>query len=130
MGYKFYNNNPRGPNNLWFRYSNEPPKNILKTNYITSPIATIESDPRLVVIAIDVQEGKTVAFDSYPDKGRVCRICNEDFNDPSNSDKESNKNVAKHVFQEHRKSRQLDQQLHWSVYGNQERTRKYAIFYE
>lgn len=130
MDYKFFNNSQHGPNNLWFRYSNDPLKNILKTKYVTHPIATSESDPRLLVIAVDVQEGRTVAFDSYPDMSRVCKICNEDFNNPNSSDKESNKDLVKHVFQEHRKSRLLDQQLHWSVYGNQERTCKYAIFYD
>jgi NTE family protein len=130
MDYKFYNNNSTGPNNLWFRYSNEPLKNILKTKYIISPIATSESDPRLLVIAIDVQEGKTVAFDSYPDMGRKCRICSKDFNDAKKSVKESNKDLVKHVFQDHRRSSsQGNQQLHWSVYSNDE-SGKYAIFYD
>jgi NTE family protein len=131
MDYKFYNNSPSGPNNLWFRYSNEPLKNILKTKYITSPVATSETDPRLLVIAIDVQEGKTVAFDSYPDMSRKCRICSQDFNDPKKSDKKSNQDLVKHVFQDHRGgSNRGDQQLlHWSVYGNEESGR-HAIFYD
>ena len=42
--YKFYNNSPFVPNNVWYRYSNEPLKNILKAKYIVSPIAKAIQD--------------------------------------------------------------------------------------
>jgi len=129
LDYKFYNNSPFVPNNIWYRYSNEPLKDILKTKYIISPIATSEGDPRLLVMAIDVQEGKTVAFDSYPDTGRICRICKEDLEDPRKSDKESNKDLVEHVFQKHRSSQRHEQLLYWSVYGSN-KDGKHAIFYD
>src|SRR5919106_3998403 len=127
--YKFYNNSPFVPNNVWYRYSNEPLKNILKAKYIVSPIATSEGDPRLLVMAIDVQEGKTVAFDSYPDTGKICRICNEDLEGPKKSDKGSNKDLVEHVFQKHRSSERHQKLLRCSVYGN-EKSGKHAIFYD
>jgi NTE family protein len=127
--YKFYNNSPFVPNNVWYRYSNEPLKNILKAKFIVSPIATSEGDPRLLLMAIDVQEGKTVAFDSYPDTGKICRICNEDLEDPKKSDKESNKDLVEHVFQKHRSSERHQKLLRCSVYGN-EKSGKHAIFYD
>jgi NTE family protein len=133
MDYKFYNNSPLVPNNLWFRYTNEPLKQILKTKYITSPISTndTDGDPRLLVIAVDVQEGETVAFDSYPDMSTRCRICRKDFNRHNNNGKskeEANKALVQHVLHDHRGSRQGDS-LHWSVYGS-EKNSKYAIFYD
>jgi NTE family protein len=120
MDYRFYNNSPLVPNNLWFRYSNGPLKNILKAKYITSPISTTESDPRLIVVAVDVQKGETVAFDSYPDMGERCRICRKDCN--------NNKDLVHHVLNEHQRNSQGDQ-LHWSVYGNEKDGKKNAIFY-
>lgn len=133
MDYKFYNNSPFGPNNLWFRYTNEPLKQILKMKYITSPISTNdkENDPRLLVIAVDVQQGETVAFDSYPDKrSTTCRICRKPCKD--------NKELVNHVFSNHhrhhhykRNSQAGDDvaELRWSVYGNERDGRKSAIFY-
>jgi NTE family protein len=132
MDYRFYNNSPAVPNNLWFRYSNEPLKNILEGKYITSPIATSEEDPRLLVVAVDVQKGDTVAFDSYADLGRKCRICRWQPRDDEKSDEELNREVVKHVFDAHRKNVQQREykegdQLRWSVYGS-EKSSKYAIF--
>jgi NTE family protein len=132
LDYKFYNNSALVPNNLWFRYTNEPLKQILKTKYIPSPISTndADGDPRLLVIAVDVQQGKTVAFDSYPDMGTKCRICRKDFK-PHNNGKsrmEANKALVQHVLHDHLGSRQGDS-LHWSVYGS-EKSSKYAIFYD
>jgi len=52
--YKFYNNSHFVSNNVWYRYSNEPLKNILKAQFIVSLIATSEGDPRPLIMAIDV----------------------------------------------------------------------------
>jgi predicted acylesterase/phospholipase RssA len=133
MDYKFYNNSALGPNNLWFRYTNEPLKQILKTKYITSPISTndIDGDPRLLVIAVDVKQGETVAFDSYPDMSTKCRICRFKPHDNGTSREEEekpNKALVEHVLRDHRGSTQGDS-LHWSVYGS-EKSSKYAIFYD
>jgi NTE family protein len=125
MDYKFYSNSPLAPNNLWFRYTNDPLKQILKMKYITSPISTNDKDgdPRLLVIAVDVQQGETVAFDSYPDmRSTTCRICRKPCKD--------NKDLLNHVFthHDHQRNNQGDE-LRWSVYGNERDGRKNAIFY-
>src|SRR5687768_14601598 len=96
--------------------------------YITSPISTndTDNDPRLLVIAVDVQQGETVAFDSYPDKRSTnCRICRKPCN--------HNKDLVNHVFSNHHyhheRNSQRDDELRWSVYGNERDGRKSAIFY-
>jgi NTE family protein len=59
----------------WYRYSNKPLKDTIQgkkgvEGFAKFPIATSidDDEPRLLVISVDVQEGATVAFDSYPDK--------------------------------------------------------------
>jgi len=61
--------------NIGYRYSNNPLKDTIQgkegvEGFAKFPIGTNVDDkePRLVVISVDVQEGATVAFDSYPDK--------------------------------------------------------------
>lgn len=53
--------------NIWYRYSNEPLKRSLE-RFAKFPIATRqeEDQPRLLLVAVDVAEGKPVIFDSYP----------------------------------------------------------------
>jgi NTE family protein len=133
MDYKFYSNSALGPNNLWFRYTNEPLKRILKTKYIPSSISTNDKDgdPRLLVIAVDVQQGNTVAFDSYPDMSTKCKICRRDFTAHKNGKPEEagpNRALVQHVFRDHRGGGKADS-LRWSVYGS-EKSSKYAIFYD
>jgi NTE family protein len=55
--------------NTWYRYSNEPLKRSLE-RFAKFPIATRQEDnqPRLLLVAVDVAEGKPVIFDSYPNK--------------------------------------------------------------
>jgi NTE family protein len=133
MDYKFYSNSALGPNNLWFRYTNEPLKQILKTKYIPSSISTNDKDgdPRLLVIAVDVQQGNTVAFDSYPDMSTKCKICRRDFKAHKNGKPEEagpNRALVQHVFRDHRGDGKANS-LRWSVYGS-EKSSKYAIFYD
>ena len=54
------------PSNMWYLYSNEPLKQSLE-KYAKFPIATSyeKKEPRLLLVAVDVQEGSTVVFDSY-----------------------------------------------------------------
>lgn len=54
------------PSNVWYLYSNEPLKQSLE-KFAKFPIATSyeEKEPRLLLVAVDVQEGSTVVFDSY-----------------------------------------------------------------
>jgi NTE family protein len=61
--------------NIGYRYSNKPLKDTIQgkegtEGFAKFPIETKfdDSEPRLLVISVDVQEGATVAFDSYPDK--------------------------------------------------------------
>jgi NTE family protein len=54
------------PSNVWYIYSNGPLKQSLE-NFAKFPIATSyeKKEPRLLLVAVDVQEGNTVVFDSY-----------------------------------------------------------------
>jgi NTE family protein len=56
-------------NNTWYRYSNEPLKHSLE-KFAKFPIATRqeENQPRLLLVAVDVAEGKPVIFDRYPNE--------------------------------------------------------------
>jgi hypothetical protein len=51
---------------VWYIYSNEPLKQSLE-KFAKFPIATSyeKKEPRLLLVAVDVQEGSTVVFDSY-----------------------------------------------------------------
>lgn len=53
--------------NTWFRFSNEPLKRSLE-KFAKFPIATSFEDnqPRLILVAVDVADGLSVTFDSYP----------------------------------------------------------------
>ena len=52
-----------------------------KRGFANFPIATsFDSefvDPRLLVVAVDIELGKTVTFDSYAYYGTKCHICDE-----------------------------------------------------
>jgi len=54
------------PTNVWYLYSNGPLKQSLE-KFAKFPIATSyeKKEPRLLLVAVDVQEGSTVVFDSY-----------------------------------------------------------------
>ncbi len=54
------------PSNIWYLYSNDPLKKTLE-KFVKFPIATSyeKKEPRLLLVAVDVQEGSTVVFDSY-----------------------------------------------------------------
>ena len=56
--------------NMWYLYSNEPLKQSLE-KFAKFPIATSyeKKEPRLLLVAVDVQEGNTVVFDSYEKRG-------------------------------------------------------------
>jgi len=58
--------------NTWFRYDKDPLK-ISIEKFAKFPIATnfgedYQKLPRLLLVSVDVQEGATVTFDSYPKK--------------------------------------------------------------
>jgi NTE family protein len=51
--------------NEWYRYDNDELKQSIK-KYVDFPIKTKEeNDPRLLVVAVDVEEGEQVTFDSH-----------------------------------------------------------------
>jgi predicted acylesterase/phospholipase RssA len=54
------------PSNVWYLYSNGPLRQSLE-KFAKFPIATSyeKNEPRLLLVAVDVQEGSTVVFDSY-----------------------------------------------------------------
>jgi len=54
------------PSNVWYLYSNGPLKQSIE-KFAKFPIATSyeKKEPRLLLVAVDVQEGSTVVFDSY-----------------------------------------------------------------
>ena len=55
--------------NTWFRYDKNPLKRSIE-QFAKFPISTNyeenQKQPRLLLISVDVQEGATVTFDSYP----------------------------------------------------------------
>jgi NTE family protein len=61
------------PLNMWYLYSSGPLKRSLE-KFANFPIATSyeKNEPRLLLVAVDVQEGSSVVFDSYekPDGDR------------------------------------------------------------
>jgi hypothetical protein len=54
------------PSNTWYVYDNKPPKESLE-KFAKFPISTSfgNNEPRLLLIAVDIQEGVPVVFDSY-----------------------------------------------------------------
>ena len=59
--------------NTWFRYDKNPLKMSIE-KFAKFPIATnygeedYQKQPRLLLVSVDIQEGATVTFDSYPKK--------------------------------------------------------------
>jgi NTE family protein len=55
-----------GPSNTWYIYDNKPLKESLE-KFARFPISTSfkKGEPRLLLVAADVQEGAAVIFDSY-----------------------------------------------------------------
>ena len=62
-----YDNKFYDSQNTWYRFSNEPLKKSLE-RFAKFPIATTqeENQPRLILVAVDVADGRPVTFDSYP----------------------------------------------------------------
>jgi len=79
-----------GPlNNTWYLYSNQPLRESLES-FGKFPIATSfdQSQPRLLLVSVDVQEGAVVTFDSYPkdDQGTRRESGYGEFVLPENND--------------------------------------------
>jgi NTE family protein len=126
---KFFDNNALLPNNLWFRYDNQPLRESIE-KYAKFPIATSSDneEPRLLLVSVDVEEGETVTFDSYEYKGKECKICEKGFEE-DNKKSDNNNKLVEHVCKDHRKiSYKKGDDLRWSVYGDAHN--RYAIFYD
>jgi NTE family protein len=63
------------PSNTWYVYDNKPLKQSLE-KFANFPISTSfeNNEPRLLLIAMDIQEGIPVIFDSY-EKEDGTKIC-------------------------------------------------------
>jgi hypothetical protein len=71
------------PFNNLLRYDNTPLVHTIRDSYwddINNPILTEEGQPRLLLVAVDVQDSTTVTFDSYPKKNerRISIYGNDD----------------------------------------------------
>jgi predicted acylesterase/phospholipase RssA len=125
---KYFDNNSLLPNNLWFRYDNQPLRESIK-KYAKFPIATSsdKEEPRLLLVSVDVEEGETVTFDSYEYKGKECKICEKEFEEDNK--KSDNNELINHVYKDHRnRSYKEGDVLRWSVYGDEHN--RHAIFYD
>jgi NTE family protein len=125
---KYFDNNSLLPNNLWFRYSNQPLRDSIE-KYAEFPIATSSDneEPRLLLVSVDVEEGETVTFDSYEYKGKECKICEKEFGEDNK--KSDNNELINHVYKDHRKvPYKKGDVLRWSVYGDEHN--RHAIFYD
>src|SRR5215207_908673 len=92
-------------------------------------------EPRLLLVSVDIDEGATVTFDSYPYIGKECQICklaktennsvnnnndnntlNEEYN-PFNNPEELIEHIDKVHGQNYRyRSLKNNKNIHWSVY--------------
>jgi predicted acylesterase/phospholipase RssA len=73
--------------NIWYRYDNSRLKETIKRS-INFPIATSykEREPRLITTSVDVEEGETVAFDSYvKEKDTHIRRSEYDYNEKNDT---------------------------------------------
>lgn len=95
------------PSNTWYRYSNRPLKaSILKFSSLESIATTYEnsnggassqgqekkeqSGPRLLVVAVDVERGEAVTFDSYEKKDGTRKTdYREEYDDDKNEEQAS-----------------------------------------
>jgi NTE family protein len=115
------------PSSWWFRYSNDPLKSSIARYIKEFPITTSYesnsgkmSEPRLLLVSVDVQEGATVTFDSYKHIGSKCKICEANIAD----------DLVVHINKDHLKVQKYKKgtDIRWSVYGSREN--RYAIFYD
>ena len=142
----------------WYQYDKEPLKRSVK-EFAKFPISTnIDNvvkkdsnklDPRLLLVSVDIEEGATVTFDSYPYMGNECKICKaakQDGNSVSNNSGADNRHLVSkkevykytnssdliaHIDQHHRQNyrhRNITKgsSVHWSVYDDSDN----YLFYE
>lgn len=117
------------PSGWWFRYSNEPLRKSISKFVKEFPIATSDEEnngkilePRLLLVSVDVQEGATVTFDSYPYRGTKCKICEKECNNKST--------LISHINEDHAGERKYKKgtDIRCAAYGSEEK--RYAVFYD
>ena len=133
---KFYDFFPLS--SWWYQYDKEPLKRSISefskfgisanVDYIIKGENRLE--PRLLLVSVDIDEGATVTFDSYPYVGKVCQICklaaqnnSENSNTVSYSETKYKykKDLIEHINTSHRQnnvytSLKNDSNIHWFVY--------------
>jgi predicted acylesterase/phospholipase RssA len=134
----------------WYQYDKEPLKRSVK-EFANFPISTSSDniykknervEPRLLLVSVDIDEGSTVTFDSYPYLGKECQICNSvknsifDNKNNISSNKENNKfkntkDLIEHIDKFHRQNYKYrniknGSDIHWYVYNDASKN----IFYE
>jgi len=88
------------PYNNLIRYDNSPLVRTIRSGYwddTNNPILTDEGQPRLLLVAVDVQDSTTVTFDSYPKKNnkRISIYGDEDRSIGNNNIKENDRSEVK-----------------------------------
>jgi len=140
---KFYDFFPLS--SWWYQYDKEPLKRSIK-EFAKFPISTNKDninkndssilEPRLLLVSVDIDEGATVTFDSYPYIGKECQICklakldnlSKYHNNVSNNENNDNKfknyqELLDHVDKKHRqnysyRSMKKGSDIYWSVYDS------------
>jgi len=159
---KFYDFFPLS--SWWYQYDKEPLKRSIK-EFASFPISTdinIDDinktdnehknrwtevgkwltdhrlDPRLLLVSVDIDEGATVTFDSYPYIGKECQICksvktennsvnvnnnNNVSNEEINNNFENPEDLIEHINKLHRQNYRYrtlknSKNIHWSVYND------------
>ena len=84
------------PSNTWYVYDNEPLKQSLE-KFANFPISTSfeKKEPRLLLVAVDIQEGVPVVFDSYEKedgtrKSVYGKYCGAEFDEQTEDDNHEN----------------------------------------
>ncbi|MER5176510.1 MAG: patatin-like phospholipase family protein [Candidatus Nitrosocosmicus sp.] len=81
------------PVNLWYKYNNQPLKESIR-EFVPVPISTdyLEENkqPRLLLVSVDIQEGTSVVFDSYPKEKETDERYSKYSSDGIDEDNENN----------------------------------------
>ena len=136
---KFYDFFPLS--SWWFQYDKEPLKKSIK-EFAKFPISTRIEDinkndsslePRLLLVSVDIDEGTTVTFDSFPYIGKECQICKlaKTKDNSANNNNASNEEIKfkktqdliEHIDKFHKQdnyhtSLKNGNNIHWYVYDN------------
>src|SRR5262249_41893960 len=135
---KFYDFFPLS--SWWYQYDKKPLKESISEFAKFGISANVDDinkgeksrlEPRLLLVSVDIDEGATVTFDSYPYIGKVCQICKL-AKAQNNSDNTNivydgktkfnhKKDLIEHINTCHRQknvytSLKNDSNIHWFVY--------------